>query len=115
MGFLREDVPFRDGFIIKFMERYPGRLPVILHSKTLSIPHPKVSILRESTLAKFLVDMRASNMFSSLSKNEAVFVFVDGKIHPMSVTIDMLYSRYRSKEDACLHMDVELESTFGNG
>lgn len=91
---------------------YPDRVPIIIESG----PNCKIDLKQrryltsaDITIGQFMYTIRKR---CHLKPDEAIFIFVDRTIPPMSITIGQLHKEHRS-ESGLLFITISSESTFG--
>ncbi len=96
----------------KLLEKYPTYLPLIIK------PHDKCEIKLEKTKYLFPKDAPVSHIVTilrkriTLSSEQAIFIFIDGKLPPLTETISSIYQKYKDS-DGFLNVIVSTENTFG--
>ena len=99
--------------IIKILKRYPNKVPLYVEkgksSKLKDLPKKKYLLPSNMTLGDFMIYIRKQ---IKLSPNEALFLFINGKLEVNSLKISEIY--HREKDENCiLHIIYDTENTFG--
>lgn len=96
------------------LKKYPDRIPVIVEKYTKSqipdIDRTKFLVPHDLTMGQFLLVIRKR---IKLQPEEAIFVFINNILPPVSETIGNLYQQYKDK-DGFLYILYSGESTFGD-
>ncbi|VDP83657.1 unnamed protein product [Echinostoma caproni] len=97
----------------KIKKTYPNRIPVVVerhpNSQVTDIDKHKFLVPDDITVAQFLRIIRKR---ISLSKEKALFLFVDNTIPQPSYTIGQLYAECRD-DDGFLYAHYSGENSFG--
>jgi GABA(A) receptor-associated protein len=98
----------------RIMERYPGRIPVIVEKASRSTDIPfmdkqKFLVPNHMTVGQFLFIVRKR---LTMPPEKALFVFVNGQLPTTAQTIGSIYQDHKN-EDGFLYMHYSGESTFG--
>ena len=94
----------------RLMERHPEHYPVIVTPDNLKMTTVKFLPHKESSVGEFMRCIRGYTQ--KLKETDALLLFVDGTMPPMTGTISELYTAYASP-DGYLHVKLSRESTFG--
>jgi GABA(A) receptor-associated protein len=94
--------------------KYPTRIPIIVevHNKDaekISLDKTKYLVPFELTVGQFLFIIRKR---TKVEKNEAMFLFFNGKLIPVSSVLGSTYKEYRDI-DGFLYATMALENAFG--
>ena len=98
--------------VSELLLKYPTRVPVCIKpkdDKSGYIDKTRYLIPREMTLGGFIKYIRDR---ISLKAHEAIFVFINNVLPPMTSTFDSLYSQY-ADNDQMLYVVFSTENTFG--
>jgi len=94
------------------LKEFPDRVPVILEaakSATVELDKRKYLVPASVTVAQFLQIVRKR---VKLSPEQAIFLFVDNTLPPMSQLMSQLYQTHAAN-DRFLYIVYSTESTFG--
>lgn len=72
--------------------------------------------LKTFTLPPYVTVASLLNMIRlrlKLSSTEALFVFVDGMLAPLSAELGLLFREHKDKEDGWMYVTYASENTFG--
>jgi GABA(A) receptor-associated protein len=113
---------FTSNKIEEILKKYPGRIPIIITSKTIKFKdnnnnknNSNFIIPSNITMAEFIIMIRKR---IELFQEESIFVFVTDKktkkdiLAPASITMDSLYSQYKD-DNLILNLYFEKEAVFG--
>lgn len=97
----------------KVMEIHPSKIPVILerapNAQVPDIDRYKFLLPRDFTVANFLDVIRKR---INLSKEQALFVYVEGTVPASNAMFSTIYDQYKDK-DGFLYVVYTGESSFG--
>ena len=94
------------------IRRHPDRVPVkVLVKDDLELERTKYLVPKEMSCSQFLAHVRKS-MKTNLKKHEAIFIFVENVLPPISKAIGEVYQEY-ANEDGMLYITLAKENTFG--
>lgn len=98
----------------RIIQRFPGRIPIIIEksSRAADIPDlPKNRYLApgDMTVGQFIYVIRKSIL---LAPEKALFIFVGSTLPTTGMTVRELYHNFRH-EDGFLYVTYSGESTFG--
>lgn len=95
----------------RVLSKYPHRVPLILEPVGGDVTLDKVKFLvpRDLSIQEFLIVVKKRML---LKQEEAVFIFINNIIPPMSATLGEMYDKYR---EGCgfMYISVRKESAFG--
>lgn len=94
----------------RLMERHPEHYPVVVTPVNLKMKTVKFLPHKESSVGEFMICIRGYTQ--KLKETDALLLFVEGTMPPMTGTIGELYTSYASP-DGYLHVNLNRESTFG--
>lgn len=94
----------------RLMERHPDHYPVIVTPDNLKMTTVKFLPHKESSVGEFMRCIRGYTQ--KLKETDALLLFVEGTMPPMTGTIGELYTAY-ARPDGYLHVKLSRESTFG--
>ena len=108
------DKPLADRIVhsTKLLYKYPDCVPVVIKkAKEIDPEIDKTKYLVPKNLpsAEFINIIRRRIKIDS---KQAIFIFVNNTLFPMHVSIQEIYSNYKS-EDGILYVNYTLENTFG--
>ena len=89
--------------------RHPDRIPVIISPSNFTMSQYKFLPKKDSTYGDLLYMMRH---YVYLSKEQAIFGFINKFMIPVSATIGDLYNVH-GDADGYLHISMMTENTFG--
>lgn len=93
--------------------KYPDRIPVIceraFNSQIAQVDKRKFLVPMDLTVGQFLYVIRSR---MKLRADEALFVFIGGKLPPTGGSMQDLYEKYRN-DDGFLYLTYNGEDTFG--
>lgn len=99
----------------RVMRKYPDRVPVVVERKagdksdTPSVAQQKYLVPRETTMGEFVYIIRRR---IRLSPTQAIFVFANNRLPPVSMSMSEVYEEYRDP-DGILYLVYSGENTFG--
>lgn len=97
----------------KIKEKYPDRVPIIVEvsdgNMGLTLDKNKYLCPGDLTCGQFMYIIRKR---TSLSEEEALYMFCDDSLPATSMLISQLYKE-KKDEDGFLYMIISKESTFG--
>lgn len=99
----------------KLLDKYPGRVPVILDDpdNILKNSRKKFLVPKYYTVQQFMCVVRNRNQILLNSKT-ALFLTLSGNCIPNSgMSLNELYNTKNKDEDGMLHMIVKKENVFG--
>ena len=92
----------------RLMSRHPNNIPVIIITDMkMNIVHFLPS--KTSSLGEFMTCVRD---YTSLKSSEALLVFIEDIMPPLTATMGDLYIQYATP-DGYLHVKLSKENTFG--
>nr|BDC16872.1 ubiquitin like fold super family autophagy-related protein 8e [Sicyoidochytrium minutum DNA virus] len=106
------------------MERYPGRVPVIVELDAgvikagYEMKYPKLLVFPYTTLSSFMCQVRSrivstsSRFGSGLRSDEAIYLFFDNQLYPITEEIGEIYKKHKA-DDEILYVSVCFQSSFG--
>lgn len=94
----------------RLMERHPDHYPVVVTPDNLKMTTVKFLPHKDSQVGEFMRCVRG--YIQKLKETDALLLFVEGTMPPMTGTIGELYTTYASP-DGYLHVKLSRESTFG--
>lgn len=107
------DYPFRVEESKRIRIKYPERYPIIVskgNGSTLpDIDKHKFLVQHDLTIGQFITVIRKR---IKLQKDEAIFIFVNNILPPISGRIATIYEEHKNK-DGFLYITYNTESTFG--
>lgn len=102
----------------KCIEKYPERIPIILHYINIPLniingktPTNKLLVLKNTNINSLMAVIRRR---TKLLHSEALCILVNNKIVSVNDTVFTLYQYDKDPCDDCLHITVCKEDTFGN-
>lgn len=113
----KQDFSFeqRKAEAIRVINKYPDRVPIICEKSNIAskdcpdIDKKKYLVPIDLTIGQFLYIIRKR---LNLSPEKAIFLFVDNKIAPSTITINAIYN-YNKDNDGFLYITYALENMFG--
>jgi GABA(A) receptor-associated protein len=101
----------------RVMEKYPGRIPVLVHKNPNSTNTPEIDkhkylVPMELTIGQLMFVIRKR---LKLHPEKALFLFVDNEVACNSHLISSVYDRSQNNADGFLHVIYSCENTFGVG
>lgn len=97
----------------RILEKYPGYIPVIVEkidkSDIPELDKKKFLVPVETTMQKFVFEIRKQ---LSLRDSQALFLFIQDRLVPSSMTILEISKRY-TDPDGFVYVDYGGENTFG--
>lgn len=109
---LRVSYEQREKLSYKILNLYKGYIPVIIESKTVCLLKEKFLVPEDVTAFLLLHKLRI-NMH--LLETESYFLFNEtGNFITLSEMMGNIYDKYKNS-DGFLYINLEKESTFGNG
>ena len=97
----------------KIIAKYPDRVPVIVEksssSKLTEIDKKKYLVPSDLTIGQFVYIIRKR---IKLPPEQAIFIFIKGKLPPTSALISSIYAENKDK-DGFLYINYAGENTFG--
>lgn len=90
-------------------ERFPNKYPLLINSNNIKLPKNKYIVPDDMTVGQFVFYLRKS---LSVDHEISIFLYINGKLPPISQTIQSLYNENYS-DDGFLRIDIEKENTFG--
>lgn len=106
------------------MERYPGRVPVIVELDAgvikagYEMKYPKLLVFPYTTLSSFMCQVRqrivstSSRFGKGLSSDQAIYLFFDNQLYPVVEEIGEVYKKHKADDDI-LYVNVCFQNTFG--
>ena len=108
------ELSYRRQLCEKLLKTYPNRVPIILekHKKTdlPEIDKKKFLVPKDVTVGQFIYVIRKR---VSIPPEQAIYIFINGKLYPTSHTLASVYEDAKDKEDELLYITYSGESTFG--
>ena len=98
----------------RVLSHYPDRVPVVVEPARLDESNPPVHkrkflVPRDLTMQQMMYVIRRQ---LKMSKEESIFVYVNGSMMMQSMLISEIYERHRD-DDCFLYMTYQFESVFG--
>ena len=97
----------------RILTRYPDRIPIIVNKQeggdVPEIDKKKYLVPKDLTLGQFIYIIRKR---IKLEPEQALFLFVNGKIYPNSEPLSVIYNSNKN-EDKFLYITYSGENTFG--
>lgn len=116
IGGYRKNVPFDERKLkaALILKQHNDRIPVVVEcSEQLQSMFPlkknKFIVPFDLTLSQFIFVIRKH---MKLDSTQAIFVFINNKIHPITAIMGQLYQDQKD-EDGFMYLNVFHESTFG--
>ena len=105
----------RIGESYRIMLKYPGKIPVICEKhyscrNLKQIEKKKYLVVDDYTCGQFIYIIRSH---LKLPTEQAIFLFINDTIPPVSYTISQLYSEHKDR-DGFLYITYANENTFGS-
>ena len=95
--------------------KFPDMRPIICeaHNKDkFKLTKEKFLCPLNLTIGQLLIVVR-KRIIPEISKNEALYLFINNKIVPTNNKIADIYEKYKDAEDNVLYLLVDKENTFG--
>ena len=98
----------------KVLNKYPGKIPVVVTSRdsSLKLDKNKYLVPRELTSAQFLFVIR-KRIVNGFHPEKALFISVCNQIVPGRICMFDIYEQYKDP-DLFLYINVFEENTFGS-
>ena len=96
----------------KILIQYPSRIPIICERVTTKVPQldrTKYLCPDDLSLGNFMYVIRKR---MKMAPEEAMYLFVNGRILPVSKILGEIYEKHRD-EDGFLYINYDSEATFG--
>jgi GABA(A) receptor-associated protein len=99
----------------RVVESHPSKIPVIVerasHSTIADIDKSKYLAPPDLTVSQFICLIRKR---IKLSSDQALFIYINGRIPTNSALFSTIYEEYKDKDDGFLYVVYTGESTFGS-
>ena len=96
----------------RILEEYPNRVPIICeraNKDVVELDRKKYLVPSDLTMGNFMYVIRKR---LSLAQEVAIYLFINNKIMPTSMTMDEIYNKHKNN-DGFLYIYYSGESTFG--
>jgi GABA(A) receptor-associated protein len=110
--FRQKSIDYRMQEAKRLAYKYPDRVPVVIKAGNKNTPnteHFKYLVPKTQTIGDFIGVIRKK---TSIKSYQALFVFVNGVLPPMSSTMLNVHTEHH-EEDGFLYITYSLENTFG--
>uniref|UniRef100_A0A6C0LQV3 Ubiquitin-like protein ATG12 n=1 Tax=viral metagenome TaxID=1070528 RepID=A0A6C0LQV3_9ZZZZ len=94
------------------MIKYPDRIPIIVKTIGFKIDKDKYLAPSNIELSNFVNQFRKINSYL-IDSTQTIFVFINNIICLPSDRISIIYEKYKSQLDDCLHITISIENFFG--
>jgi GABA(A) receptor-associated protein len=110
----KQKIPFEKRLLesTTIQKKYPDRIPIICENigqQINTLLKKKYLVPNQITLGQFLIIIRKR---LKLTQEQAIFCFIDNKLHPISRMIGDLYNKYKD-DDGFLYILYSGENCFG--